>query len=84
MGRADVFTENAYDRGCFGKERHVSEAAALAAMEFRVRERLSRAGEGMCAYECQFCGEWHVGHAPVEAALGAALHRRAAINPRNA
>lgn len=55
-------SSKAFDNGCLGKEQHESEAAAVAAMKFRIRIHASRSGDGAHPYECEFCGKWHLGH----------------------
>jgi hypothetical protein len=52
----------AFESGCLGKERHESESAANATLEFRVRKKVVRSGDGSHPYCCRFCGKWHIGH----------------------
>jgi hypothetical protein len=61
---ADLVSGDAatFERQCLGKERHASEAAARAAHQFRVQQKVVRSGDGARAYRCRFCQGWHIGH----------------------
>jgi hypothetical protein len=59
-----------YQSSCEGKERHPSEAAARAALEFYQAEGALRTCSGLAPYHCHFCLDWHLGH--VRAYRGAA------------
>lgn len=52
------------ERGCLGKERYPSQAAAEGALRFfRSDEERGRAAGAMEVYGCRFCGSHHLGHA---------------------
>lgn len=46
-------------KACEGKVRHQSLAAAMAH-----KDSLRLQGDHVRAYQCKFCGYWHVGHPP--------------------
>lgn len=52
----------AYEHGCDGKERYPSASAALAAIKLFRKEGTLHRPSRIDAYECQFCGAWHLGN----------------------
>ena len=61
----DAYLFNQFKRGCEGKTAFRAKMLAENARDSRiaklkpsVRKRL----EGTEAYQCQFCGNWHLGH----------------------
>lgn len=46
-------------RACMSKVRHETKAAAM-----RARWKYHSRGCGLSAYQCRFCGGWHIGHGP--------------------
>lgn len=55
MSRAEVDADR-FQRACAGKDRHASEAAALAVAALQ--------RTAMRAYRCRFCGFWHLATTP--------------------
>lgn len=52
-----------FERGCLGKDRYPSESAAGAALTELLRSKRVPKAHLMHAYKCEFCLEWHIGHA---------------------
>jgi hypothetical protein len=50
----------AFEKGCAGKEAYTSKKAADAAQLYREQQGVP--GQGMVAYSCKFCRQWHLGH----------------------
>lgn len=50
----------AFEKGCAGKEAYTSKKAADAAQLYREQQGVP--GQGMVAYNCKFCRQWHLGH----------------------
>lgn len=50
------------ERGCLGKERYPSQAAADGALKFFRGEPGERGAGALQSYACRFCGAWHLGH----------------------
>ena len=59
---AAVLSLPRYQASCEGKEAHPSEAGAWAALKFYQADRALRTGDGLEAYKCDFCPDWHLGH----------------------
>lgn len=51
-----------YEKGCAGKEAYPSESAAIAAIKIFRKEGTLHRPSRIDAYECQFCGAWHLGN----------------------
>lgn len=45
-------------KGCAGKVKHATQAAAVA----HAISLLRKDGESLGTYRCRFCKKWHVGH----------------------
>lgn len=56
--------QQAFERGCLGKEQFITEAAATAALKLYLRDRSfqRRGSHKLHAYHCNFCESWHIGH----------------------
>jgi hypothetical protein len=50
----------AFENGCAGKEAYPSKKAADSAQLFREQQGVP--SQGMVAYNCKFCRQWHLGH----------------------
>ncbi len=76
--------EHEFERGCAGKEPHETESAAYAVLGFRIRQGVTRSGDGNAPYECDFCQKWHIGHGAVQAARRRGKAAVAQLNTRHA
>lgn len=64
VGR-EAYLYRRFKSGCEGKRAYRDHGHALRAREIMIRKapRAKRNSiEGTDAYQCQFCGKWHLGH----------------------
>lgn len=55
-------------KSCEGKVRHQNKDGAIIAMK-KLNKARGHQGQ-LHAYQCPFCGQWHIGHAPGRNGLG--------------